>query len=57
MFSRKQKRPGPQSGLTKAAYQLAQRRLKFWMPYVQARIEELQARIRDKRLPAAQDEN
>ena len=57
MFSRKQKRPGPQSGLTKAAYQLAQRRLKFWMPDVQARIEELQARIRDKRLPAGQGED
>jgi len=57
MFSRKPKRPGPQSGMTKAAYQLAQRRVKFWMPYVQARIEELQARIRDKRLPPAEGES
>ena len=56
MFRRKSKAQGPQTNMNKAAYQLHQRRVKFWMPYVLARIEELQARIRDKRLPAGRDE-
>ena len=56
MFRRKSKALGPQTNMNKAAYQLHQRRVKFWMPYVLARIEELQARIRDKRLPAGRDE-
>ena len=57
MFRRKSKVLGPQTNMNKAAYQLHQRRVKFWMPYVLARIEELQARIRDKRLPAGQGED
>jgi hypothetical protein len=45
---------GPQSLATQAQYLLKQRRLKVWIPFLEAKIAELEARIQEKGSPAGQ---
>ncbi len=39
---------GPQTLAAQAQYLLNQRRLKFWIPFLESKIAELQARIQEK---------
>ena len=48
MSKRKPWSSGPQTLATEAQYLLNQRRLKRWIPFLQAKIAELQARIQAK---------
>ncbi len=48
MTKRKTKSAGPQSLTSQARYLWNQRRIKLWIPFLQAKIEELQARIQEK---------
>ena len=45
MAKRKGQTRGPQTLATQAQYLLNQRRVKLWIPFLEARIAELQARI------------
>jgi CRISPR/Cas system-associated endonuclease Cas1 len=46
---------GPQALATQAQYLLNQRRLKLWIPFLEAKIAELQARIQEKGAAARQE--
>jgi CRISPR/Cas system-associated endonuclease Cas1 len=48
MAKRKGWTRGPQTLATQAQYLLNQRRVKLWIPFLEARIAELQARIQEK---------
>ena len=48
MAKRKGRTRGPQTLATQAQYLLNERRVKLWIPYLEARIAELQARIQEK---------
>ena len=48
MAKRKGRTRGPQTLATQAQYLLNQRRVKLWIPYLEARISELQALVQDK---------
>ena len=48
MAKRKSRTRGPQTLATQAQYLLNQRRVKLWIPFLEARIAELQARIQEK---------
>ena len=48
MAKRKSRTRGPQTLATQAQYLLNQRRVKLWLPFLEARIAELQARIQEK---------
>ena len=48
MAKRKGQSRGPQTLATQAQYLLNQRRVKLWIPFLQARIGELQARIQEQ---------
>ena len=48
MAKRKTRTRGPQTLATQAQYLLNQRRVKLWIPFLEARIAELQARIQEK---------
>ena len=49
MAKRKGRTRGPQTLATQAQYLLNQRRVKLWIPFLQARIAELQGRIQEQR--------
>ena len=49
MAKRKSRTRGPQTLATQAQYLLNQRRVKLWIPFLQARIVELQGRIQEQR--------
>ena len=44
----------PQTLATEAQYLLNQRRVKLWIPFLEAKIAELEARIREKGTAAGQ---
>jgi CRISPR/Cas system-associated endonuclease Cas1 len=48
MTKRKTRSHGPQTLATQAQYLLNQRRLKLWIPFLEAKIAELHARIQEK---------
>jgi CRISPR/Cas system-associated endonuclease Cas1 len=48
MAKRKGRTRGPQTLATQAQYLLNQRRVKLWIPFLEARIAELQARIQEQ---------
>ena len=48
MAKRKSRTRGPQTLATQAQYLLNQRRVKLWIPFLEARIAELQALIQEK---------
>jgi CRISPR/Cas system-associated endonuclease Cas1 len=48
MTKRRVRSHGPQTLATQAQYLLSQRRLKLWIPFLEAKIAELQARIQEK---------
>jgi CRISPR/Cas system-associated endonuclease Cas1 len=48
MAKRKGQTRGPQTLATQAQYLLNQRRIKLWIPFLEARIAELQARIQEQ---------
>ena len=48
MAKRKVRTRGPQTLATQAQYLLNQRRVKLWIPFLEARIAELQARIQEQ---------
>jgi CRISPR/Cas system-associated endonuclease Cas1 len=48
MAKRKGQSRGPQTLATQAQYLLNQRRVKLWIPFLEARITELQARIQEQ---------
>ena len=48
MAKRKGRARGPQTLATQAQYLLNERRVKLWIPFLEARIAELQARIQEK---------
>ena len=48
MAKRKGRTRGPQTLATQAQYLLNQRRVTHWIPFLEARIAELQARIQEK---------
>ena len=48
MAKRKSRTRGPQTLATQAQYLLNQRRVTHWIPFLEARIAELQARIQEK---------
>ena len=54
MAKRKCRTRGPQTLATQAQYLLNQRRVRLWIPFLEARIAELQARIQEKGSSAAQ---
>ena len=54
MAKRKSRTRGPQTLATQAQYLLNQRRVRLWIPFLEARIAELQARIQEKGSSAAQ---
>ena len=49
MAKRKGQSRGPQTLATQAKYLLNQRRAKLWIPFLEARIAELQGRIQEQR--------
>ena len=49
MAKRNGRTRGPQTLATQAQYLLNQRRVKLWIPFLEARIAELQARIQEQR--------
>ena len=48
MAKRKNRTRGPQTLATQAQYLLNERRVKVWIPFLQARIAELEARIQEQ---------
>jgi CRISPR/Cas system-associated endonuclease Cas1 len=48
MAKRKGQTRGPQTLATQAQYLLNQRRVKLWIPFLEARIAELQVRIQEQ---------
>ena len=48
MAKRKSRTHGPQTLATQAQYLLNERRVKVWIPFLQARIAELEARIQEQ---------
>lgn len=48
MSKRKTRFRGPLALAAQAQYLLNERRLKLWIPFLEAKIAELQARIREK---------
>ena len=48
MAKRKARSHGPLALAAQAQYLLHQRRIKVWIPFLQAKIAELQARIQEK---------
>ena len=48
MAKRKGRTRGPQTLATQAQYLLNQRRVTLWIPFLEARITELQTRIQEK---------
>ena len=48
MAKRKVRTRGPQTLATQAQYLLNQRRVNLWIPFLEARIAELQARIQEQ---------
>jgi len=48
MAKRKAQSAGPQSLSSHALYLWNQRRIKLWIPFLEAKIQELQARIQEK---------
>lgn len=54
MAKRKGRSRGPQTLVTQAQYLLNQRRVTLWIPFLQARIAELQDRIQEKGSSAEQ---
>ena len=48
MAKRKSRTRGPQTLATQAQYLLNERRVKLWIPFLQARIAELEARIQEQ---------
>ena len=48
MAKRSVKSAGPQNLSSHALYLYEERRIKLWIPFLQAKIEELQARIQEK---------
>jgi CRISPR/Cas system-associated endonuclease Cas1 len=48
MTKRKTRSHGPQALAAQAQYLLNQRRVKLWIPFLEARIAELQARIQEQ---------
>jgi hypothetical protein len=48
MAKRKGQTRGPQTLATQAQYLLNQRRVKLWIPFLEARITELQTRIQEQ---------
>ena len=48
MAKRKSRTRGPQTLATQAQYLLNERRVKVWIPFLQARIAELEARIQEQ---------
>ncbi len=55
MAKRQDRSSGPQTLATEAQYLLNERRLKLWIPFLEAKIAELQARIQDKAAAAGQE--
>ena len=55
MTKRKPWTTGPQSLVTQAQYLLNDRRLKVWIPFLETKIAELQARIQEKAAAARQE--
>ena len=49
MAKRKVRNRGPQTLATQAQYLLNQRRVKLWIPFLEARIAELHGRIQEQR--------
>jgi hypothetical protein len=47
-MKRKTRSHGPQALATQAQYLLNQRRIKLWIPFLETKIAELQARIQEK---------
>jgi CRISPR/Cas system-associated endonuclease Cas1 len=54
MTKRKTRSHGPQALATQAQYLLSERRLKLWIPFLETKIAELQARIQEKGSAAEQ---
>ena len=48
MAKRNTKGAGPQNLSSRALYLYEQRRVKLWIPFLEAKIRELQARIQEK---------
>jgi CRISPR/Cas system-associated endonuclease Cas1 len=48
MSKRKSRSHGPQALAAQAQYLLNQRRIKLWIPFLEKKIAELQARIREQ---------
>jgi hypothetical protein len=48
MAKRKVRSAGPQSLVSHAQYLWNERRIKLWIPFLEAKIQELQARIQEK---------
>ena len=55
MAKRQPRSSGPQILATEAQYLLTERRLKVWIPFLEAKIAELLARILDKAAAAGQE--
>ena len=55
MAKRQDRSLGPQTLATEAQYLLTERRLKKWIPFLEAKIATLQARIQDKAAAAGQE--
>ena len=54
MAKRKGRTRGPQTLATQAQYLLNQRRVKLWIPFLETKIVELQARIQEQGSSAEQ---
>ena len=48
MAKRKARSAGPQTLVSQAQYLWNQRRIKLWIPFLEAKIQELLARIQEK---------
>jgi CRISPR/Cas system-associated endonuclease Cas1 len=48
MAKRKARTAGPQRLFSQGLYLYEQRRIKLWIPFLEAKIRELQARIQEK---------
>jgi len=55
MAKRQDRSLGPQTLATEAQYLLTERRQKRWIPFLEAKIAALQARIQDKAATAGQE--
>ena len=54
-MSKQSRSRGPQALAAQAQYLLNQRRVKHWIPFLERKIAELQARIREKGSGAGQE--